>query len=129
MKRGKDQKKLGAMLTEVRLKVRHAVLRSTVIVGFPGEDDADFDKLMAFATEVRFERLGVFKYSDEEGTAANIGANIMAGRRGQMGMGSAGTQITGSLERPFLGGRLGLDVSVDPSLRQREILLGYRRAF
>lgn len=66
---------------------------------------------------------------DEEGTAANIGANIMAGRRGQMGMGSAGTQITGSLERPFLGGRLGLDVSVDPSLRQREILLGYRRAF
>lgn len=70
MKRGKDQKKLGAMLTEVRLKVRHAVLRSTVIVGFPGEDDADFDKLMAFATEVRFERLGVFKYSDEEGTAA-----------------------------------------------------------
>ena len=66
---------------------------------------------------------------DEEGTAANIGANIMAGRRGQMGMGSAGTQITGSLERPFLGGRLGLDVSVDPSLRQKELLLGYRRAF
>ena len=66
---------------------------------------------------------------DEEGAAANIGANIMAGRRGQMGMGSAGTQITGSLERPFLGGRLGLDVSVDPSLRQREFLLGYRRAF
>ncbi|MDP2343143.1 MAG: 30S ribosomal protein S12 methylthiotransferase RimO [Deltaproteobacteria bacterium] len=70
MKRGKDQKKLGAMLTEVRQKVQHAVLRSTVIVGFPGEDDADFDKLMDFAGEVRFERLGVFKYSDEEGTAA-----------------------------------------------------------
>ncbi len=70
MKRGKDQKKLGALLTEVRQKVRHAVLRSTVIVGFPGEDDADFDKLMDFAGEVRFERLGVFKYSDEEGTAA-----------------------------------------------------------
>ncbi len=70
MKRGKDQKKLGAMLTEVRQKVRHAVLRSTVIVGFPGEDDDDFQKLMDFASEVRFERLGVFKYSDEEGTAA-----------------------------------------------------------
>ena len=66
---------------------------------------------------------------DEEGAAANIGANIMAGRRGQMGMGSAGTQITGSLERPFLGGKIGLNVSVDPSLRQREFLLGYRRAF
>jgi ribosomal protein S12 methylthiotransferase len=41
-----------------------------VIVGFPGEDDADFDQLMEFAGQVRFERLGVFKYSDEEGTAA-----------------------------------------------------------
>lgn len=70
MKRGKDQKKLGALLTEARAKVRNAVLRSTVIVGFPGEDDADFEKLMDFASEVRFERLGVFKYSDEEGTAA-----------------------------------------------------------
>jgi ribosomal protein S12 methylthiotransferase len=70
MKRGKDQKKLGALLSGVREKVRNAVLRSTVIVGFPGEDDDDFDKLVAFADEVRFERLGVFKYSDEEGTAA-----------------------------------------------------------
>jgi len=70
MKRGKDQKKLGALLTEVRQTVRNSVLRSTVIVGFPGEEDADFDKLMDFASEVRFERLGVFKYSDEEGTAA-----------------------------------------------------------
>ena len=70
MKRGKDQKKLGALLTDVRTKVRNAVLRSTVIVGFPGENDDDFQKLMDFAGEVRFERLGVFKYSDEEGTAA-----------------------------------------------------------
>ncbi|MBM4283023.1 MAG: 30S ribosomal protein S12 methylthiotransferase RimO [Deltaproteobacteria bacterium] len=70
MKRGKDQKKLGALLSGVRDKVRHAVLRSTVIVGFPGEHDDDFEQLLAFADQVRFERLGVFKYSDEEGTAA-----------------------------------------------------------
>ncbi len=70
MKRGKDQTKLGELLTEVRTQVRGAVLRSTVIVGFPGEDDDDFDKLVDFAERVRFERLGVFKYSDEEGTAA-----------------------------------------------------------
>jgi ribosomal protein S12 methylthiotransferase len=70
MKRGKDQKKLGALLSGVREQVRHAVLRSTVIVGFPGETDDDFDELVAFADQVRFERLGVFKYSDEEGTAA-----------------------------------------------------------
>jgi ribosomal protein S12 methylthiotransferase len=70
MKRGKDQKKLGALLSGVRDRVRNAVLRSTVIVGFPGETDDDFEQLVAFADQVRFERLGVFKYSDEEGTAA-----------------------------------------------------------
>jgi ribosomal protein S12 methylthiotransferase len=70
MRRGKDQKRLSAMLTEVRAKVQNAVLRSTVIVGFPGEDDDDFAQLVAFADAVKFERLGVFKYSDEEGTAA-----------------------------------------------------------
>jgi ribosomal protein S12 methylthiotransferase len=70
MRRGKDQKKLGALLSGVRDKVRHAVLRSTVIVGFPGETDEDFQQLVDFAEQVRFERLGVFKYSDEEGTSA-----------------------------------------------------------
>jgi ribosomal protein S12 methylthiotransferase len=70
MKRGKDQRKLGELLAGVRDVVRHAVLRSTVIVGFPGENEDDFELLVAFAEKVRFERLGVFKYSDEEGTAA-----------------------------------------------------------
>jgi ribosomal protein S12 methylthiotransferase len=70
MRRGKDQKRLSDMLTNVREHVRNAVLRSTVIVGFPGEQDEDFDKLVRFAEAVRFERLGVFQYSDEEGTSA-----------------------------------------------------------
>ncbi len=70
MKRGKDQKRLSEMLTAVRARVKHAVLRSTVIVGFPGEQEDDFAMLMEFAQAVRFERLGVFKYSDEEGTSA-----------------------------------------------------------
>jgi ribosomal protein S12 methylthiotransferase len=72
MRRGKDQKRLSELLTGVREKVRHAVLRSTVIVGFPGEEPEDFDKLVEFAEAVRFERLGVFKYSDEEGTSAYL---------------------------------------------------------
>lgn len=70
MRRGKDQKRLSELLVAVRAKVQHVVLRSTVIVGFPGEDDEDFQKLVDFAEAVRFERLGVFKYSDEEGTTA-----------------------------------------------------------
>lgn len=70
MRRGKDQRRLTELLTGVRAKVRNVVLRTSVIVGFPGEEDDDFQRLLDFAEAVRFERLGVFKYSDEEGTAA-----------------------------------------------------------
>ncbi len=70
MRRGKDQRRLTELLIGVRARVRHAVLRTSVIVGFPGEEDADFQRLLDFAETVRFERLGVFRYSDEEGTAA-----------------------------------------------------------
>jgi ribosomal protein S12 methylthiotransferase len=70
MKRGRDQRRLTSLLLGVRERVRNAVLRSTVIVGFPGEEDEDFQKLVDFVQSVRFERLGVFKYSDEEGTSA-----------------------------------------------------------
>ena len=45
-------------------------LRTSVIVGFPGETDAAFDNLLAFLGEVKFERLGAFTYSHEEGSAA-----------------------------------------------------------
>lgn len=46
------------------------ILRTTLITGFPGEDEADFEELCAFAAETKFERLGVFPYSREEGTPA-----------------------------------------------------------
>ncbi len=70
MRRGKDQGKLTELLLKLREAVPNLVLRSTVMVGFPGEDEEDFQKLMDFAEAIKFERLGVFKYSDEEGTAA-----------------------------------------------------------
>lgn len=70
MKRGKDQRRLGELLTQAQAAVRGLCMRSTVIVGFPGETDEDYQKLVSFADQVRFHRLGVFQYSDEEGTAA-----------------------------------------------------------
>ncbi len=70
MRRGKDQGKLTELLLDLRAKVPNLVLRSTVMVGFPGEDKEDFQKLLDFASAIKFERLGVFKYSDEEGTTA-----------------------------------------------------------
>ena len=52
-------------------------LRTSLIVGFPGETDTDFRELLDFVEEAEFERLGVFKYSPEEGTAAaRMGAQV-----------------------------------------------------
>ena len=57
-------------INKLRERVPGIVLRSTVIVGFPGETPAQFEELRKFLKEIRFERLGVFTYSREEGTPA-----------------------------------------------------------
>lgn len=56
------------LINKIRTEIPHAILRSTYIVGFPGENDEDFQKLLAFTNEVRFNHLGVFAYSKEEDT-------------------------------------------------------------
>jgi len=70
MKRGRDQDKLREILLKLRKRIPKLVLRTTVIVGFPGENEKDFEQLVDFVDELRFERLGAFRYSDEENTAA-----------------------------------------------------------
>jgi ribosomal protein S12 methylthiotransferase len=56
------------LIRKMREKVPGVVLRTTMIVGHPGEGKRDFQELLDFATEARFERLGAFMYSEEEGT-------------------------------------------------------------
>ena len=56
------------LIRKMREKVPGVVLRTTMIVGHPGEGKRDFNELLEFAQEARFERLGAFKYSEEEGT-------------------------------------------------------------
>jgi ribosomal protein S12 methylthiotransferase len=58
------------LLARLRKAIRGLTLRTTFIVGFPGETDAEFEELLAFVRENRFERLGVFPYSLEPGTPA-----------------------------------------------------------
>ncbi|MCL2012252.1 MAG: 30S ribosomal protein S12 methylthiotransferase RimO [Cystobacterineae bacterium] len=70
MRRGRDSAFLKTMLAELRRAIPNLVLRTSVIVGFPGETEEDFQTLLRFIEEVRFERLGAFVYSDEEGTAS-----------------------------------------------------------
>lgn len=59
-----------ALIKKMRAKVPGIALRTTVIVGHPGEGVKEFNELMSFVEEARFERLGAFKYSEEEGTYA-----------------------------------------------------------
>jgi ribosomal protein S12 methylthiotransferase len=58
------------LIDKIRKHIPGIVLRSSVIVGFPGESECDFEELIEFIREVRFERLGVFTYSREEGAPA-----------------------------------------------------------
>ncbi len=58
------------LVKRIRAGIPGIALRTTFIVGFPGETEADVDELCAFIREVKFERLGVFRYSQEEGTRA-----------------------------------------------------------
>ena len=57
-----------ALVRDLRERVPGVVLRTTMIVGHPGEGEAEFEELLEFVREARFERLGAFKYSEEEGT-------------------------------------------------------------
>lgn len=56
------------LLKEIRNRVPGIHIRTTLMVGFPGETDEDFNELMQFVKEQRFERMGAFAYSEEEGT-------------------------------------------------------------
>jgi ribosomal protein S12 methylthiotransferase len=70
MKRGGNRESLERLIERVRKRVPGIAVRTTFITGFPGETDADFEELMRFVKNVEFDRVGVFTYSDEEGTGA-----------------------------------------------------------
>ena len=70
MNRRGDKAYLTKLFTKIRNRVPNAVLRTTVMVGFPGEDKDDFNNLLEFVKEVKFDHLGGFTYSREEGTAS-----------------------------------------------------------
>lgn len=70
MRRGTTQEKTNNLLKEFRKAVPDIAIRTTLIVGYPGETEADFNLLKAWVRETRFERLGCFTYSHEENTHA-----------------------------------------------------------
>jgi ribosomal protein S12 methylthiotransferase len=70
MKRETDSAWIRSLVKKLRAGIPGVALRTTFIVGFPGETEADHTELLDFIEEARFERAGVFEYSREEGTRA-----------------------------------------------------------
>jgi ribosomal protein S12 methylthiotransferase len=89
MKRGGNRTSLEKLIKRVRDRVPGIAVRTTFITGFPGETDEDFAELLAFVKHVEFDRVGVFTYSDEEGTPAydlpgKVAAKIAKQRRARL---------------------------------------------
>ena len=70
MRRGLNAEGIKKRIQLLRDAIQDIKIRTTLIVGYPGETEEDFEKLCSFIEEVRFDRLGVFTYSEEEGTLA-----------------------------------------------------------
>lgn len=70
MQRGHNKEQTIRLLEKIRTTIPDIALRTTLIVGYPGETDAEFEELLNFIRDFKFDRLGVFSYSHEEGTTA-----------------------------------------------------------
>lgn len=75
MNRYDTREEVETLLAKLRKRIPGIVIRTTFIVGFPGETDADFEELKEFVEQQRFENAGVFAYSQEEGTVAGAMSN------------------------------------------------------
>jgi ribosomal protein S12 methylthiotransferase len=89
MKRGGNRASLERLIQKVRERVPGIAVRTTFITGFPGETEEDFEELLQFVKNVEFDRVGVFTYSDEEGTPAfdlpdKVPAKVAKQRRGRL---------------------------------------------
>lgn len=118
MQRGIDKKNIYNLIEKLRKEIEGVFLRTTLMVGFPGESEKEFEELIEFVKEVRFERLGCFVYSREEGTPAyRIKEQVPLqekNRRFDLLM-SLQKEIAGGLNRKLLGRRLKLLIDAEES--------------
>ncbi|HEY7724221.1 MAG TPA: 30S ribosomal protein S12 methylthiotransferase RimO [Anaeromyxobacteraceae bacterium] len=129
MKRGRPSRYLRELLATLRARVPGIAIRTSLIVGLPGETEEDFEELLAFVREQRFERLGVFEYSREEGTpAAAMPGQVPARskRRRLDRVMEAQREIAREQQRALVGRRL--EVLVEGRAEETEHLLAGRHA-
>lgn len=127
MRRETSREHIETLIAKIRKGIPGITLRTTFIVGFPGETQAYFDSLLQFIRETRFERMGVFTYSHEDGTRAAGMSNqvsdevkqerkalAMAEQRricGELGAAKIGTEIRVLLEHKGKGSELKAEIS------------------
>ena len=70
MNRRTSKKQIESLITKIRSKIPNVTLRTSLIVGFPGESKEEFNELLDFVKQTKFDKLGVFEYSKEDGTPA-----------------------------------------------------------
>jgi ribosomal protein S12 methylthiotransferase len=126
MRRGGSRASLTRLVEHIRSRIPEVTLRTTMMVGFPGETEDDFQELIAFCGEMEFDRLGVFEYSDEEDTAAydmreKVPDSLAAGRRKQLM--AQQSEIARRRNRRLMGSELPLLVE-GPSEESEWLLQG-----
>jgi ribosomal protein S12 methylthiotransferase len=129
MRRGGSAKSMRALLAKLRKRIPGIALRTSLIVGLPGETEADFRELLAFVKEQEFERLGVFEFSPEEGTtAAEMARQVPAAtKRARFDrIMKAQKAISRRQQRAMIGRRI--EVLVEGRAEETEHLLAGRHA-
>ncbi|OFW07525.1 MAG: ribosomal protein S12 methylthiotransferase RimO [Acidobacteria bacterium RIFCSPLOWO2_02_FULL_67_36] len=119
MRRPGNRRSYETLLARIRARVPGVTLRTTLIVGFPGEDEEDFAELDSFVASTAFDHVGVFTYSHEEGTRAfDLPDDVPAAvkRRRRNALMSRQKRIVRSAQKA----RIGSDVSVMVDGRSRE---------
>jgi ribosomal protein S12 methylthiotransferase len=121
MRRETSQQYIVELLKRIRAGVPSIALRTTFIVGFPGETEDYFQSLLGFIRETRFERLGVFTYSKEEGTRAGSMAGQLSEkiktRRRELAM-AAQHEVAVAVSESFVGRTLRVLVESEATLNQ-----------
>ncbi len=126
MRRPGNRRTYDRLLNRIRERVPGVTLRTTLIVGFPGETEADYAELEGFVTDTRFDHVGIFTYSHEEGTRAfalpdDVPAAVKRGRRN--GLMARQKKIVAAAQKARIGAEV--DVLVDgPSPEHALVLQG-----
>jgi ribosomal protein S12 methylthiotransferase len=124
MRRPGTRKAYDALLQRIRRRVPGVALRTTLIVGFPGETDEDYAELEGFVADTRFDHVGVFTYSHEEGTRAfafpdDVPASVKRRRRNALM--SRQKQIVATMQKARVGSEV--PVRIDGPSPEHDLVL------